>query len=172
MESPISIRADTSEPRPTVEESARAANLRPETLGEGKGTSILVGHRESLYSGDMRAEAATSRPLNFRTRRGLSKMQCLHNADACCWLCSNDIEWWKTARVQAGLGNNPPNAPMLRARLNEETVSLPNYLVAGCEKSAVGPRGMCGTHYSKALAELHRWEAQNALRRAAAAGRI
>lgn len=98
-------------------------------------------------------------------------MQCLHNADACCWLCSNDIEWWKTARVQAGLGNDPPNPPMLRLWLNE-TVSLPRCLIAGCEKSAVGPRRMCATHYSQALAEMHRWQAQNALRRAAATGQI
>ena len=91
-----------------------------------------------------------------------------HNAAGVCWKCSDLIPWWREARG----GGDPPNPPMLRLWLNEETVSLPNCVVAGCEKSAVGPRKMCGTHYSKALAELHRWEAQNALRRAAAAVRI
>ena len=100
---------------------------------------------------------------------------CHHNVDGCCWQCSDIIPWWREARG----GDDPPNPPMPRACLpdrqawlNEETVSLPNCVIAGCEKSAVGPRRMCATHYSQALSELHRWEAQNALRRAAAAGRI
>jgi hypothetical protein len=36
---------------------------------------------------------------------------CTHARAACCWLCSDQEPWWREARVQAGLGYDPPNAP-------------------------------------------------------------
>lgn len=26
---------------------------------------------------------------------------CLHSHGACCWLCSNQVEWWAEARLKA-----------------------------------------------------------------------
>lgn len=34
---------------------------------------------------------------------------CTHAARAVCWLCSDQVSWWKTARIKAGYGETPPN---------------------------------------------------------------
>lgn len=43
-------------------------------------------------------------------------MKCEHNGDGCCWLCSDQVSWWREARVRAGLGITPPNAWLREVR--------------------------------------------------------
>lgn len=40
-----------------------------------------------------------------------STRDCLHDGRAECWLCSDVRPWWREARIKAGLGEEPPNAP-------------------------------------------------------------
>lgn len=37
-------------------------------------------------------------------------MKCSHDSRAVCFLCSDDVPWWKEARIAAGYGETPPNA--------------------------------------------------------------
>jgi hypothetical protein len=32
-----------------------------------------------------------------------------------CWLCSDQVAWWREARIRAGLGAEPPNEPRYHA---------------------------------------------------------
>ena len=36
-------------------------------------------------------------------------MTYLHDARGCCWLCSNQVSWWRQARITAGLSEEPLN---------------------------------------------------------------
>jgi hypothetical protein len=36
-------------------------------------------------------------------------MRCEHDVGACCWLCSDQVSWWREARIKAGLSAEPPN---------------------------------------------------------------
>lgn len=37
-------------------------------------------------------------------------MNCSHDSRAVCFLCSDDVPWWREARITAGYGETPPNA--------------------------------------------------------------
>lgn len=36
-------------------------------------------------------------------------MKCLHGPAAVCWLCSDQVSWWREARIKAGMGEDPPH---------------------------------------------------------------
>lgn len=44
-------------------------------------------------------------------------MRCEHTRAAVCWLCSDQVSWWREARIRAGVGAEPPNQPRYRAGL-------------------------------------------------------
>jgi hypothetical protein len=46
-------------------------------------------------------------------------VRCEHGSAAVCWLCSDDVPWWREARIRAGLGAEPPNEPRYRAGLKQ-----------------------------------------------------
>jgi hypothetical protein len=78
--------------------------------------------------------------------------ECLHVAGACCWRCSDQVRWWKEARIKAGLGATPPNAPkpvepaapvMLKRGRGRPRINL----TCQCGNKAVA-RGMCKSCYN------------------------
>ena len=36
-------------------------------------------------------------------------MNCAHDSRAVCYLCSDQVSWWRDARLSMGLGAEPPN---------------------------------------------------------------
>lgn len=50
------------------------------------------------------------------TRHDLHGSPCAHTPDAICWLCSSQRPWWREARIQAGLDEEPPNPREERPR--------------------------------------------------------
>lgn len=58
--------------------------------------------------------------------------RCAHEPGAVCWLCSDQVHWWRAARIAAGYGAEPPNAPARRCER--------------CGRRAIQGRTICALH--------------------------
>lgn len=70
-------------------------------------------------------------------------MKCSHDSRGVCWLCSDEVSWWREARVRAGLGIRPPNPRVQPVEMSKVVCNE-----AFCLRPVLA-RGYCTKHYMR-----------------------